>query len=365
MAAVLDMGRSDERARWVVVDADGVPIAESSRFLNFCFDREDSDHTIRAYALDLRLYFDFLARSGTPRTAVTREVLAAFIAYLRKPVVRTSGPRRGEVWKRSPHSVNRTMSAVGSFYRFLGESSGDPTHARLASASSLRRAPRVTVVDGVAGASSRLERRSVVPKLKAAAQPLEVLTIPQVHAIVAACANRRDALLFSMLFLTGLRIDQALGLRHSDFSVPDLSVTVRRRDQRREVHHNKSVRSAVIPIPRNLARLYLDYMYEEYGDIDSDYIFVNLWNGAVGAPMTYSNVVSQVKAISRRAEVYGWTPHTLRHTYVSCLSDAGVSIDVISHLVTHASIRTTVETYQHLNVEHLRQHLIEKGLWDE
>ena len=44
-----------------------------------------------------------------------------------------------------------------------------------------------------------------------------------------------------------------------------------------------------LPVTAGLVRCYSDYMHAEYGEIDSDYVFVNLWAGRVGAPMTYAD----------------------------------------------------------------------------
>ena len=44
---------------------------------------------------------------------------------------------------------------------------------------------------------------------------------------------------------------------------------------------------AVVPVSAPLVRLYSEYMHTEYGDIDSDYVFVNLFAGKVGRPMSY------------------------------------------------------------------------------
>ena len=43
---------------------------------------------------------------------------------------------------------------------------------------------------------------------------------------------------------------------------------------------------AVIPVTAGLVRCYSDYMHAEYGELDSDYVFVNLWGGRIGAPLT-------------------------------------------------------------------------------
>jgi hypothetical protein len=48
--------------------------------------------------------------------------------------------------------------------------------------------------------------------------------------------------------------------------------------------------AAVVPVSAPLVRLYSEYMHTEYGDIDSDYVFVNLFAGKVGQPMSYPAV---------------------------------------------------------------------------
>ena len=45
-----------------------------------------------------------------------------------------------------------------------------------------------------------------------------------------------------------------------------------------------------MPVSGELVRCYSDYMHVEYGELDSDYVFVNLWGGRVGRPMSYANV---------------------------------------------------------------------------
>ena len=43
-----------------------------------------------------------------------------------------------------------------------------------------------------------------------------------------------------------------------------------------------------VPAGGELIRLYADYLHGEYGDIDSDYVFINIWRGAAGAGVVVS-----------------------------------------------------------------------------
>jgi hypothetical protein len=55
-----------------------------------------------------------------------------------------------------------------------------------------------------------------------------------------------------------------------------------------------------VPVAAELMRLYAQYMHVEYGALDSDYVFVNLWGGRVGWPLTYVSV-NDVVLRTRRA----------------------------------------------------------------
>jgi integrase len=59
-------------------------------------------------------------------------------------------------------------------------------------------------------------------------------------------------------------------------------------------------------------RLYADYLNREYGALDSDYLFVNLWGEPVGHPMTYPAVYDLVGRLRRRTGV-AFSPHLFRH----------------------------------------------------
>ena len=74
-----------------------------------------------------------------------------------------------------------------------------------------------------------------------------------------------------------------------------------------------------MPVAPELMRLYAQYMHVEYGSLDSDYVFVNLWGGRVGRPLTYSTV-NDVVVRTRRAVGFHFTPHCFRHTYATLSS---------------------------------------------
>lgn len=99
-----------------------------------------------------------------------------------------------------------------------------------------------------------------------------------------------------------------------------------------------------VPVPAQVIRLYSDYLHAEYGDLDSDFVFVNLWCEPFGRPLAYSSVYDLVFRLRRRTGIV-FGPHTFRHGYATELLRRGVAVEVAQKLLGHASIATTSDTY--------------------
>ncbi|MDG5773407.1 tyrosine-type recombinase/integrase, partial [Mycolicibacterium fortuitum] len=181
----------------------------------------------------------------------------------------------------------------------------------------------------------------------------------QVAAVLGSCQRLRDRLLFTLLAETGLRIGEALGLRHEDIDAASCVVSVVGRNNANGARAKSGSRQ--VPAPGQLIRLYCDYLHTEYGDLDSDYVFVNLWADPVGVPMSYRSVYDLVLRLRARSGIM-FSPHVFRHTYATDLLRRGVAVEVVSKLLGHASISTTGDTYSHLSVEDTRRALLAAGV---
>jgi integrase/recombinase XerD len=122
----------------------------------------------------------------------------------------------------------------------------------------------------------------------------------------------------------------------------------------------KSASPRTIPVSPEVIRLYADYLHEEYGDLDSDYVFVNLWGQPFGRPWTYPAVYDLVLRL-RRATGFDFDPHWCRHTYATRLLRKNTPIEVVSKLLGHSSIATTSDIYGHLSAEDARRALEAAG----
>jgi len=293
---------------------------------------------------------------------VTLEDVASFVAWLRLPPQGRDGTV-AVLGERAHHcgasTVNRKLAAVASFYRF---------HARHeVKAGEVLRAMQVPG-RGYAGTAFRpflhhvtakTPQPRLAVKVTAPRSLPRVLSVTEVQAVLDACGHLRDRLLLGMLLDTGIRIGEALGMRHEDIDIGGCLVHVVPRDNANGARA-KGGRGRGIPASAPLMRLYADYLNREYRAIDSDYVFVNLWAAPVGRPLTYPaayDLVTRLRAVTGIA----FSPHWFRHTYATWLLRRGAGMETVKELLGHASVATTIDAYGHLTVEDARAVLAEAG----
>jgi integrase/recombinase XerD len=347
---------------WTVLGDDGVPVGPVDRFLAFLSSAERSPNTVKSYAHDLKDWFCYLSGRDLAWDEVTLEDVGSFVAWLRLPPQGRDGTVA--VLTALAHhcgasTVNRKLAAVASFYRF---------HARhgVKAGGVLRvmQAPG----RGYAGTAFRpflhhVTGKNPQPRLAVkvtAARPLpRVLTAAEAQAVLDACGRLRDRLLLGMLLDTGVRIGEALGMRHEDIDIGGCLVRVVARDNANGARA-KGGRGREVPASAPLMRLYADYLNREYRAVDSDYVFVNLWAAPAGRPMTYPAAYDLVTRL-RAATGIAFSPHWFRHTYATWLLRRGAGMETVKELLGHASVATTIDAYGHLTVEDARAVLAAAG----
>ena len=318
-----------EAESWTLLGDDQVPVEPAEQFLGYLSAVERSPNTVKAYAHDLKDWFAYLAGHGLDWRAVTAEDVAGFVAWLRLPPAARGGtvavlPTVAHHCAAS--SVNRKLAALASFCEFPARR-GVPLAGLLAVMQPAGRGrPAATSYKPFLQhvAKGRPQRRRTV-KLAAPARAPQVLTAHQAQAILDACGHLRDRLLFALLLDCGVRIGEALGTRHEDMMIAERQVAVvpRVNDNRARA---KAGISRIIPASAELMRLYADYLTREYGSLDSDYVFVNLWSRPYGRPWTYAAVYDLVLRLRERTGI-DFGPHQYRHTYATWLQGRGVASD--------------------------------------
>ncbi len=344
---------------WTVLADDGSLVEPVETYLSYLAALERSPNTQRAYATSLKLWFEFLARIGVEWAHVGVDDVARFVSWLRAPAdnVIVLGTGRG---LRAPATVNRHLAAVFGLYEHHARA-GVTVAAEL---TAWRRVGRGTYKPFLHHVTAGRPVPTRPVKLLVPSRTPRTLSPEQLVTVLAAPQQARDRFLLALLAETGMRIGQALGLRHADFVSRAKQVRIVPRADNANGARAKLRSAAVIPVTAGLVRCYSDYMHSDYGDIDSDYVFVNLWGGRIGAPLSYATVHKLIGRIRAGTEI-DFTVHMLRHTHATELIRSGVAIDVVARLLTHRSSTTTSQIYVHLDVADVRMALQRAGVWDQ
>ncbi|MEO0376517.1 MAG: tyrosine-type recombinase/integrase [Cyanobacteria bacterium P01_A01_bin.17] len=166
-------------------------------------------------------------------------------------------------------------------------------------------------------------------KLKVPKRAPKTLEPEQVQTLIAACDRLRDKFLLCLLYESGMRIGQALGLRHADIESMDNLICIEPRNNNANGARTKTKAAYSVHVTQELMALYSQYVCEEFceilGNAPSDYVFVNLWEGQKGAPMTYSNVMELLRRLKRKTGIH-IHPHMLRHTHATQLVRSGMEM---------------------------------------
>jgi integrase/recombinase XerD len=343
---------------WTVLSDDGDVVVPAERYLAYLTALERSPNTVRSYAASLRLWFEFLAYAGVGWADAGPEDVARFVAWLRAPAENVI-VLDGGAGQRSPATVNRHLAAVFGFYDHHARSGVGAAAGLVA----WRRVSRGAYKPFLHHATKGKPIPTRPVKLVVPRRAPRTLDAAQVAAILDACDHLRDRLLFALLAETGMRVGQALGLRHCDFVSRRREIRIVPRPDNANGARAKLRAAAVIPVSVPLVRLYSDYMHAEYGDLDSDYVFVNLFGGRIGQPLCYPAVHQLVGRIAARTGI-AFTAHMLRHTRATELIRDGVPVEIVARLLTHRSSATTSQAYIHLEADDMRQALARAGAWD-
>ncbi len=210
---------------WTVLGGDGVPVEPIEVYLSYLAALERSPNTQRAYASSLKLWFEHLERGGLSWSEVGVDDVARFVSWLRAPAANVIVLESG-TGVRTASTVNRHLAAVFGFYEHHARS-GVAVAAGLVA---WRRIGRGTYKPFLHHVSKGRPIATRPVKLRVPRRAPRTLSAEDLVRVLAAPGRARDRFLLALLAETGMRIGQALGLRHSDFVSRDKEVWIVPRD---------------------------------------------------------------------------------------------------------------------------------------
>lgn len=299
-------------------------------------------HTLAAYRRDLLRYQVMLADRGrTVIGEVTTDDVAAFLAGLRE---------------------------------------GDDGHSPLAASSAGRAVVAVrglhafAAAEGLAGS----DPASLVHPPASPRKLPRAIGVPEVERLIAAAGASaagtggdgdalrplRDRALLELLYGTGARISEAVGLDVDDLGFLATEVgagpagTGQHAPPATVRLAGKGGRDRVVPVGRYAREALEAYLVRARPSLAaaarrasaSPAVFLN----ARGGRLTRQGAWGVLKAAADRAGLAGVSPHTLRHSYATHLLDGGADVRVVQELLGHASV-TTTQIYTMVTVDKLRE----------
>ena len=272
-----------------------------------------SSNTQAAYRRDLGGYLSWLeARGVRSWPDVTPQVIGE---YLQSLASRTEKPLTAS-------SRSRLLSSIRGLHRFLvdeGECELDPT-ADLVAPKLPRRLPKAITVD------------QMVALIDAAGSESEV--------------QIRDRALLELLYATGARISEVVGLNVDDVTAEDRLIRVR----------GKGGKQRIVPLG-SFAREALDAYLVRVRPLFSSRGVATpaLFLGPRGGRLSRQSAWLVVRAAAERANLVGEiSPHTFRHSFATHLLAGGADVRVVQELLGHSSVSTT-QIYTLVTVDTLRE----------
>jgi integrase len=224
----------------------------------------------------------------------------------------------------STRTLRRRLSSVSGLYGFL--------HAR----------GDVAVNPVPRGLPTRRERQRPgqgVPLVRAPRTLPQILGPAEVDALTAALRTHRDRAMVAAMVLGGLRRCEVLGLRLAD---------LRFGERRLFIAEGKGGHQRLIPVSARFfteVSAYLDA--ERPADASTDRVFVVLQGPRRGRPLSADGLDEILDGARGRAGLEHATCHQLRHTCLTQLRKAGMSLEAVQAQAGHASIEST-RIYLHL-----------------
>jgi integrase/recombinase XerC len=289
------------------------------RFISYIkFEKRYSPHTVSAYESDLSQFISFLNNPdqvtpapapeiGHPSEVTHHHIRNWMVALMNDQLL--------------ARSVNRKVATLRKYFKFL-------------------------VQEGVVtiNPASKVNSQKMPKKLPAVVEEVKLTQMLDDNEVFTNdFKGMRDKVVIEMLFGTGMRLSELLGVKETDINVYEGTVKVL----------GKRNKERIIPVNTELKLLiaqYLEVKKSENFSNNSLTLIVTDKGANAYAKLIYLIVQKYLSHISTQDKK---SPHVLRHTFATTLLNRGADLNAIKELLGHASLSAT-QVYTHNSVERLK-----------
>ncbi len=276
------------------------------RFLNYVsVEKGLAQNTVESYERDLRKYFLFMKRKQPDEIA--QKDVVSFMAQLASDGMSTP-------------SAARNLAAVRGFHKYL-------------------------LTDGLARTDPAVNLETPrgwkrLPKTLSAAEVDEILKQPDIKTPIGL----RDKAMLELLYATGLRVSELVGLR-----IPDMNL-----ERGYLIVIGKGSKERAVPMGEEAVAFIRRYIRSARPALlkggESEILFISSRRRGITRQMFWN----RIKYYCNKAKIKrAISPHTLRHSFATHLLDNGADLRAVQAMLGHSDISTT-QIYTHVSRERLR-----------
>jgi integrase/recombinase XerC len=278
-------------------------------FINYLkFEKRYSQHTILSYQTDLIHFFDFVVTDfgEMPLAQITHSFVRSWLASLKDAGL-------------SAKSINRKISTLKSFFKYQIKTGV------------IKQSPMAKVI------SPKTEKR--LPNFIA---DKDIKTLFDHVEFPDTWKGKTERLLLLLFYQSGMRLSEAIGLKETGVNFANNSIKVL----------GKGNKERIIPLNPELKSDLQHYLQEKLGAVPagSDRLFVTEKGKPLSPRAVYTSInyyLSLVTTIQKRS------PHVLRHTFATHLTNNGADLNAVKELLGHSSLAAT-QIYTHNTIDKLK-----------
>jgi integrase/recombinase XerD len=293
-----------------------INLARSAYIDHLRIERGLSENSLTSYGRDLRYFLEFLQNRDLKLSQVSAKVLSDFEVWLKDRSLAVS-------------SINRTNSAVKSFLIYcareydLNLPTGEISSHKIA-----RKLPKALTID-------------------------EITSLIESAKSLSAATSLRDVALLELLYSTGGRVSEIIGININDLAKVESDNEVIQTIKLR----GKGAKERIVPIGSYALKALDNYLVRvrpalvaKSGKNESA-LFLNSRGGRLSRQSAWNIVLASAQASGLEGKV---SPHVFRHSYATHLLDGGADIRVVQELLGHSSV-TTTQIYTLVTIDKIRQ----------